>query len=477
MQKLILFLITLLFIPSVCAGIYNLTIGTDSYVCGIDDDICPSDYAGCQGCISDDDSSVDDPDCCAANACGWWCTDAGVVCGDSTNEITKDETDSEGDTVDDTGVEDCYSTGCTTEHVIDDDNSPACLDTYYDSLSSCADDGILYGPYTDTSNICEEDVSCKNTDAETAEDNGDMEICDAGNWHDPDESETYCTAVGKTWVGSGVDTGTDSFIDDYNGILDDGYCENDDGYIITGAVLGETYRGSSSCEPLTDVTISIKDTITTTTIYATDTTIYSSSWSELLTCHEDSGNDVGTYSVTLNSGTYYLVAEKSGYNPVTNTITVESADMELEAFWMYMNAECQSDCTMNDRFCHAECAGVNGCTYATYGTESVATYCDGLREGSRYVLSEIEDPVTHTISGDQVYCCIGEPTGYEREYFTIDDVETSCVENIISKKKVITVNGEVLNLNFVSFSDPKPEKTGCSEYQDFACIVYGEAFC
>lgn len=456
-------------IPSAYAGIYNITIGADTLTCGTNDDICPSDYADCEGCIDSSGNSIDDIDCCNS-VCGWGCTDAGVVCGDSTNEIWKEETDSEGDTIDDSGVEDCSGT-CTsgTENVIDSTDSPACLDTYYNSTSSCADDGILYAPYTDTSSVCQEDVSCMDTDAD-----GDMEICDGGNWHDADESSTYCTAYTGTWT---TGTGTDTFYDDYNGDLLDGYCDGDDGYIITGAVVGETYRGSPHCEPLTDVTITIKDTATLSTI-DTDTTAYSSSWSETLTCHEDSAdNDVGVYSVTLEQGTYYLVAEKSGYNTVTRTITISSADEELESFWMYLNAECQSDCTMNDRVCHAECEGVNGCTYSTYESESVANYCDGLREGYRYVLSETEDSAADIVYGYDVYCCNNEPEYYEREHFTADDVETSCVENIISKKKAITVNGEVLDIHFVLFSDPHPEKTGCSEYQDFACDVYGDAFC
>ncbi len=421
-------------IPFAYAGIIGVSISTTEYNCSsISDSICPSDYMWCEGCIDSDGNSVDDIDCCNS-ACGWACTDAGVVCGDSTNEIWKEETDSEGDTVDDSGVEDCSGT-CTsgTESVIDSTDGPACLDTLYNSTSSCADDGILYAPYTDTGSVCLEDVSCKDTDVD-----GDMEICDGGNWHDADEPGTYCTAYPGTWT---TGTGTDTFYDDYNGDLADGYCDGDDGYIITGAVVGETYRGSPYCEPLTNVTITIKDTATTTTVYDTDTTTYSSTWSETLTCHENSAdNDVGVYSVTLEQGTYYLVAEKSGYNTVTRTITISSADEELESFWMYLNAECQSDCTMNDRVCYAECDGVNDCTYQTYGTESVANYCDGLRDGYRVVLSETEDTAADMVSGYEVYCCTNEPQYYEREYFTAEDVETSCVENVISKKKAITVN-------------------------------------
>lgn len=454
-------------LPSVSAGFYGINISTTNFPCGASDSICPPDYAGCQACITDTalGTSADDPDCCAANSCGWGCTAAGVVCGDSSNEIWKDETDSQGDTVSDSDVEDC-SGNCTsgTEHVIDDSNDAACIDTYYNSNSSCADDGILFAPYSTT---CEEGVTCKDTDADS-----DAEICDGGNWHDADESETYCTAASGMWE---VGIGTDSFADDYNNDLSDGYCDGDDGYSITGAILAETYRGSSECEAAEGVTVTVKDASDTTKIIESETTVYSASWSyETFTCQ--SGNEVGEYSLKLPAGTYYLVAEKSGYNTVTKTITI-TEDAVLSSFWLYFNAECQADCTKNDRLCYAACDGVNGCNYSTYEEVSIATYCDGLKKGYRYVLSEETDAVSNSIYGYEVHCCNKTPEFYTREYFTAADAAINCVENIISRSKMFWVNGELLTLNFVVFSDPMPEKTGCSQYSDFLCETYGGGFC
>ena len=466
-------------------AIYGITIGDTNFTCGTDDDICPSDYAGCQGCgdSSEYNASQDDPDCCEANSCDWPCTEAGVVCGDSTDEYSKDETDSDGASVDSGGEEDCSGTGivCTTEEVIDDENNVACVDTYYngtdtlgyDYTYNCADDGVLYHPYTYTSSLCQHDISCHDTEGD-----GDDEICDAGNWHDADESETYCDAASGTWT-TGTST-SDTFNDDYDGDLTKGYCDGDDGYYVTGAVVAETYRGSSYCEAAEDVTISIKDMSDTTIVYDSDTTEYSSSWDTLLDCHEDTTtNDIGTYTVTLAPGKYYLVAEKDGFNTVTRSIDLSTmiGDATLVSFWVYYGADCQSDCTKNDRICYAECEGVNDCSFTFYEGTSVSTYCDGLRKGYRHTLTETTDETDNSIEGYEVYCCNNEPESYTRDYFTAEDVETNCVENIISRERNVLVNGELLTLHFVLFSDPKPEKADCEEYEDFRCDVYGDAFC
>ena len=44
-------------------------------------------------------------------------------------------------------------------------------------------------------------------------------------------------------------------------------------------------------------------------------------------------------------------------------------------------------------------------------------------------------------------------------------------------ERTVLVNGELLTIHFVLFSDPKPEKEDCEVYEDFRCDVYGEAFC
>ncbi len=479
MKKEVLLVFTiisfLLGIKAATAAIYGITIGGTNFPCGVSDGICPSDYAGCEPCTDDTSGSTgavaNDPDCCSPMVCThFWCTATGVVCGDSTNEQSKGETDSEGQTVDETGVEDCYSEGCTSEQVVDESNEPACLDTVTNSTDSCADDGILFAPYDGTS-TCEENVNCRDTDED-----GDTEICSGGNWHDPDEAKTYCTAVAGTWT---TGEGTSTTLDDFNGDLRDGYCEGDDGFAITGAIVAETYRGSSYCEPAVGVTVTVKDVDDTSIIYDSTTTTYEETWSEILGCHEIStSNDVGKYTFALRAGTYYLVAEASGYNTVTKTVTVTD-DATFEAFWIYLNENCQSDCTKNDKLCYSACEGVNDCTFPTYSGngESVATYCDGLKKGYRYVLSETTDTESNTVSGDQVYCCNNEPEAYSREYFSAEDAETNCVENVISKSKGMWLNGEWVNFNFVIFSDPMSEKTGCNEYKNFMCDMYGGAFC
>ncbi len=487
-------IIILVFVPFVYAGIYGVTIGSTDYSCedkaDVDvttsDGICPSDYAGCGACQQYDDESetsshyVDDPDCCSPMVCTtFWCTSAGEVCGDSTNESVLNETDSEGDTVDDTSPEDCSGT-CTsgTENVIDDTNEPACFDTDYDEPDSCADDANVYSPITATSGVCSADISCHDTD-----DDGDYEVCSAGNWHDADEAEEYCTAVGGTWE---IGTGTSMEYDDYNTDLTDGYCNDDDGYIINGAIVAEVIRSGAYCQAAAkeilnkDVTVKIVDAADTSNIIAEMTTTYESSWSgETIGCHEDAtDNDVGSYSFIIPAGDYYLVAEADSFNTVTKYISV-SADETYATLWMYLNEGCQSDCTMNDSVCHASCDGVNSCSFQTYEEtgERVSTYCDKLRKGYRYILTEEEDSESNTVSGYEVYCCTGTPQKYEREYFSTEDAETNCVENIISKDKEFWLNGEFVTFHFVLFSDPDPTKKNCGEYEDFMCEMYGGGFC
>jgi 5-hydroxyisourate hydrolase-like protein (transthyretin family) len=480
---------------TISATITGVTIGDTDYLCGEEDGICPSDYAGCAGdgtCYID--GYIDDPDCCLPEVCSsFWCTATEEVCGDSTNERTINEADSELDNVDGTGsgdgiIENCAGT-CTTETegVIDDSNEPACADSVedgdvlgFDVTENCADDGALYRPISYTT-LCSTDVSCHDTD-----DDGDLEICSNGGWHDADESETYCDAIAGTWVPAGVESGTDAELDDYDNDLATGYCSGEDGFTIYGAIVAELTRGSEYCEPAEGITIKIVSKDDTETTIVSTVTTYAESWSTTLGCHEEtSANDVGYFELTVPEGEYYLVAEEEGYNTVTTELSASSSEADADgfitvpAFWIYLAEGCQADCTMNDGICYEGCDGVNSCAFQTYEEtgESVGTYCNGLREGYRYVLSEEEDEMANTISGDEVYCCTGTPQTYEREHFTAEDAETNCVENIISKDKGFTLNGEFVQFHFVMFSDPDPTKDDCEEYEGFMCEMYGGGWC
>lgn len=466
----------ILLLSIVYAQIQGITISDTDFLCGNEDGICPSDYAGEQACTTDATSGSDenDPECCAEAADhGWTCTTTGVVCGDVATESLLDEMDSEGETVDSSTAEDCSGT-CTDEQVIDDSNDQACWDSDRDQADDCADDGVLYDSYTTTSSVCEGGVSCHDTDVD-----GDSEVCENSRWHDPDEDEDYCIAVSGEWK---YQAGTDTTADDYDGDLSNGYCDGDDGFVILGAVVEEIYRGSESCEAAGDVTITIKDVDDPTIIYATTTTVYSTDLSDYehstdsaLLCA--SRTEAGLYTLSLDAGTYYLVAEKTGYNTHTQTITITDST-DIPPITLYLNAECQSDCTMNDNVCYAACAGINGCAYNDYTTDSgdvvsTSVYCDGQEKGSRYEISSTDTGSAET--GTEVYCCTGIPQTYTRT--AVQSVDTNCVENIIAREKSFIVNGEPLTLHFVVFSDPQPEKAGCEIYEDFMCEMYGGGFC
>jgi hypothetical protein len=504
----ILLIIILLLVPTVTAGIYGVTIGSTDYDCedkaDVDittsDGICPSDYASCDACLNADDDYIDDPDCCySSRYCEpneyFWCTDSEEICGDSSLESTIYELDSEGDNVDGTGsgdgtVENCAGT-CTagTENVIDDTNEPACADEVedgtdlgYDVTENCADDAVLYRPVSYTSDVCSTDVSCHDTD-----DDGDLEICSGGYWHDADEAEEYCDAAGGSW-----ETGTGTSDDDYNEDQSDDYCVGDDGYEVRGAILAEVSRGSEYCQAATESETGTEITVSIisqddSSVVDSITTTHDTSWSyETFSCHEDAtDNDVGSYEFSLSGGDYYLVTEGDGYNTATSTITVPGDDVDEDgvttytSFWIYLSEGCQPDCTMNDGLCYASCDGVNSCEFQTYDEtgESVSTYCDGLSESTRYVLSEEEDADANTVSGYEVYCCTGTPQEYEREFFSAEDAETNCVEDIVAKEKRYWLNGEFVTFHFVLFSDPQPEKDDCEDYEEFMCDMYGGAWC
>lgn len=278
------------------------------------------------------------PDCtdCDTTACIGG--DPEDTCGNIVGEEMHYEYDSDTQTFDDASVEDCYNTeAINTEHVIDEESSDRCLT----DSTICVDDYELYTSVDMAlPDLCVVDTDCKDAD----DDNGDFEICNLGNWHDPDESQAYCEKVGGTWDPACVAA---CGLDDYNNNPADGYCVDDDGSLLTGTVLGEESRGDGIYKIITDaeVTISLKD-MSLTTIYST------------------TADNTGYYEIEAVSDTYYIVAEAQTYVTHSDILVVAGPDT-IPEIDLDKSSDCQADCTRNGNICYADCDGVNGCVYPT----------------------------------------------------------------------------------------------------------------
>jgi hypothetical protein len=359
---------------------------------------CQIDYSDCQGspgscpltctdfgftggtitCTLPDCSDCDTTTCIGGNP--------EDTCGNIVGEEMQYEYDSDIQTFDDASVEDCYnSLPINTEHVIDEESSDRCLT----DTTLCVDEYTTYTSIIDINDpteLCVVDASCKDADGE----DGDFEVCDSGNWHDPDESEEYCTKVGKIWdpncvIGCGLD--------DYNNDPSDGYCADDDGSLITGYVLGEGYRGEGLYNAITEVevTVSLKD-MSLTTIYST------------------TADATGYYELEALSNTYYIIAEAETYVTYSDIIVISGPDT-IPEIDMDMSTECNSGCTKNDNICYADCDGINTCEYPTgymYENEegiTVKELCD--QQGEWPVNLGFINPLEPEIEYEY-FCCSGE---------------------------------------------------------------------
>ncbi len=220
------------------------------------------------------------------------------------------------------------------------------------------------------------------------------------------------------------------------GIVCDNYYEIG---IVEEALIGET-----ECQASYNSTIYIKDKDDPTIIYETLTITENTSWPTIIECLDDYWNDVGYTNATLSEGEYYVVVEKEGYNTRTENITL-SGTSNSTLIQLYLSSECQSDCTMNDGVCYAECNGSSGCEF--YNNETL-NLCDGANDGDRFEYSE----------DYEVECCTGTPEYFERIEYTgvTEDSEESggsgaelC--DIIVKEYYVTIRGEPSKVRLLFF--------------------------
>jgi hypothetical protein len=378
---------------NICGDTYNVDTASDGMCLSAApyDDSCTPGY-------------FNDPDCCGQ--CGWICDDVSELCGDGPNEYWQDELDSTGNTI---------TTTTSTEVVLDVANEGACVS----DLTNCADDYDEYFDYSG-SGPCVEGNDCRNIDNT----NADLEVCDAGVWHDPDESAVYCDAVNIFDYNVYWTTTDEGGYDDYDNDKTNGYCYGDDGFTIYGEVTdpaGDSIQGASFAFQ-----------------YVSNNALIDEGLSDI----------DGYFQANVLQGFYNIVVEKEGYLPYTeaNFELVASQPMNFE---LALSSECQSDCTTNDGYCHAECDGVNGCTFSPEVNligETVVDVCDGKGEGW------VRDFDTTTHSDGEVLCCVGSPQAASA-IVSAAPAPNDDILDVYTSTRLVNVGGQTLTLNIVVWSE------------------------
>ena len=371
---------------TICGDTYNVDTASDGMCLSAApyDDSCTPGY-------------FNDPDCCGQ--CGWVCDDVSELCGDAPNEYWQDELDSMGNTV-----------TTSTETVLDAVNEGACVST----LTNCADDYDEYFDYSG-SGPCTVGVNCRNVDNA----NADFEVCDAGNWHDPDESAVYCDAVNifdynVYWTTTDV-----GGYDDYDNDKTNGYCYGDDGFTIYGEVT------DPEGDPIEMASFAFQDVGNNAMV------------------SEGFSLPDGTFQANVFANSYNIVVEKEGYIPYTeaNFELLASQPMDFE---LALSSECQSDCTTNDGYCHAECDGVNGCAFSpetNLALETVAVVCNGKGVGWN-----VDFDTTTTYPAGQVLCCTGSP---EAVPTAVAAAPSTADVDVYTSTRLVNVGGQTLTLHIM----------------------------
>lgn len=371
----------------------NINICGDNYDVGDSDGFCPSDFADCTP------GYINDGDCC--NHCGWVCDNANNLCGDNPGETWINEQDSNGNTIISPVVETCN--GNCQENVIDNNNEGACTIT----PNTCADDYIVYQDYPGTG-VCTAGTSCFDVDSQ----NADMEICDEGNWHEPDENSVYCEAAGILGQTQWITTDQGEY-DDYDDNKPNGYCLGDDGFQVQGFVYDE------DGDPLENANVQFKETAVVNIILQDDFT--------------DSN---GYYSVNILSGEYSIITEKAGYIPQTQAVIIAAA--ANYDFTLQPSTQCLQDCTQNDDVCHVECNNVNNCQFPTttnLAGESVSDICDNMHKGW------VKPFDTNT----EVVCCDNEPRSTTTNPL-VNPSDNEGVADAYTMSRLIQIKGKIVNL-------------------------------
>lgn len=105
---------------------------------------------------------------------------------------------------------------------------------------------------------------------------------------------------------------------------------------------------------------------------------------DLTTVKSATTNQQGNYSMSINCGTYSLIASHPDYAPQTKTSIVVNPQQQTTINFegssaLVLGTSCEQDCTFaSDNIVHSSCDGKNGC----YFYDSIAkTICDNSQPG------------------------------------------------------------------------------------------------
>ena len=145
----------------------------------------------------------------------------------------------------------------------------------------------------------------------------------------------------------------------------------------------------------------------------------------------------GFYNYTVPSGVYNFKADKFGYDPDIDELTLPNGTDTEHNFTLH-NASCHADCTNSEGRCNKECEGYtyqgDSCHFANL---TVANACNDKRKGTTQTLQQNENWYL------QVDCCEGNPYYQYRPQLTIN----GNMEDLYKLTSIVSIGGEPAKLH------------------------------
>jgi len=142
----------------------------------------------------------------------------------------------------------------------------------------------------------------------------------------------------------------------------------------------------------------------------------------------------GTYSITVQAGTYTVLASHSDYvsqgvpDQVLNPLATLTVD-----FTLVLGTTCEADCTYaGDNTIHSSCSGKNGCEFIDATAEAA---CDLAQPGWERVYD-----------ADNYIVCSGSPIGALKPKTETEATVTCEEENLVKLTKIVIYKGQPVNL-------------------------------
>jgi len=145
----------------------------------------------------------------------------------------------------------------------------------------------------------------------------------------------------------------------------------------------------------------------------------------------------GFYNYTVPSGVYNFKADKFGYDPDIDELTLPNGTNVEHNFTLH-NATCHNDCTNSEGRCNKDCEGYtyqsNSCHYNTTQT---ANACNDKRKSTTQTLQQTDEWFL------LVDCCEGTPYYQWRPKLTV----TGNMEDLYKLTSIVSIGGEPAKLH------------------------------